>query len=157
MWMNVWTNYWVGLCWAAGSVYFVTLDYRAKKGAGKQWLSKDWPWILFIYFVVGGGFAVVGYTPILIYRFSETLIGLYNHPPTLNMLLGFIPVGLAAIPFIEIMKVVGRAIDRKDEERQSRSPMATVSFFAFVVSLSILAVIILGTGYYFSFRLLHIF
>ncbi|WP_095801387.1 hypothetical protein [Mesorhizobium sp. WSM3866] len=97
-------NWWIGLCWSAGTLCFAALDYRARKSAGRR--HSDWLWRLAMYFAVGGGlFAAMGYAPIALYRLGESIVGLYNHPPAPKMLLAFATTAVCVVLALEILKV----------------------------------------------------
>lgn len=138
-------NWWIGFCWAAGSLCFAALDYRAREQAGKRWLS-EWPWRLVTYFALGGVFAAIGYAPIFVYHFGEALAGLYNHPPTLSMFLALLVLAVAVLIAIEFLKLASRTVREIGSSQQGLFSTASVCRIAGASVLFIAATVVLGAG-----------
>jgi len=143
-------NWWIGFCWIAGSICFAMLDHRARKLAGKRWLS-EWPWRLVTYFALGGVFAAIGYAPFFLYQLSEAIVGIYNHPPTLSMLAVLLVFAVASIIAVEILKLACRTIREISSSQHDIKSMAVVRRIAGALVLFTVAV----GGFLFGFHVLR--
>lgn len=147
-------NWWIGFCWIAGSICFAVLDHRARKLAGKRWLS-EWPWRLVTYFALGGVFAAIGYAPIFLYQLGEAVVGVYNHPPTLKMLAVLLVFAVAAIIAVETLKLAHRTIREISSSQHDIQSMAAVRRIAGALVLFTVAVGVLGAGFLFGLYVLR--
>ncbi|TIW19725.1 MAG: hypothetical protein E5V65_09850 [Mesorhizobium sp.] len=144
-------NWWIGSFWLLVSLGVAALDYRIQKLAAKRWLA-DWPWRLAMYFVLGG---LVTGIPIFLYQFGEAIVGVYSHPPTPKMLVAFLPVAVATIVAIQVLKVANRTIRGAGSSLQGRRLTAAVYWITTALLLFAVAGGILGAGSFGSLYLLR--
>jgi H+/Cl- antiporter ClcA len=140
-------NWWIGFCWIAGTTCFAVLDYRARKHAGKRWVS-EWPWRLVTYFVLGGVFAAVGYAPMFLYQLGEAIVSVYNHPPALGMMAVLLILAIAAVIAIKILTLARRTIHEISTSQHDIRSMAAVGRIAGALVLVAVAVGVLGAGFF---------
>jgi nitric oxide reductase large subunit len=146
-------NWWIGFCWIGGSICFAVLDHRARKLAGKRWLS-EWPWRLVTYFALGSVFAAIGYAPFFLYQLGEAIVDVYNHPPTSKML-AVLLVFAVAILAVEILKLARRTIREISSSQHGIQSMAAVRRVAGALVLFAVAVGVLGAGLLFGLYVLR--
>lgn len=135
-------NWWIGLCWIAGSICFAVLDHRARKQVGKRWLS-EWPWRLATYFALGGVFAAIGYVPFFLYRLGEAIVGVYNHPPNPAVLLVLAVTATVATGILELAR---RTLREISSLRYGVRSMAAAGRIAAALALFAVATGVLGAG-----------
>ncbi|RWM13637.1 MAG: hypothetical protein EOR72_18075 [Mesorhizobium sp.] len=136
-------NWWIGSFWVLVSLVFGALDYRVQKLNGKRWLA-DWPWRLAMYFALGG---VITGVPVFLFQFGEAIIGVYNHPPTAKMLVALVPLAVAAIVAVGILKLAGRTIRRAGGSLQERRLAVAIYWIAGALFLFTVAAGTVGAGY----------
>lgn len=142
-------NWWIGFCWIAGSICFAVLDHRARKLAGKRWLS-EWPWRLVTYFALGGVFAAIGYAPIFLHHFVEAIVGVYSHPPTLRSLAVLFVWGATAAAAFGFLVLARRTLRETGSLQHGVRSMAAFRTIACAMVLVAIAIGILGTGFLFG-------
>ncbi|UVK51640.1 hypothetical protein DBIPINDM_004932 [Mesorhizobium sp. AR02] len=135
-------NWWIGFCWISGSICSAMLDHRARKLAGKRWLS-EWPWRLVTYLALGGVCAAIGYAPFFLYQFGEAIVGVYNHPPNLVVLLVLAVTATVATGILELARRTLRGITSLQHGMRS---MAAVRRIAAALVLFAVAAGVLGAG-----------
>ncbi|RUW47105.1 hypothetical protein EOA32_29780 [Mesorhizobium sp. M1A.F.Ca.ET.072.01.1.1] len=144
-------NWWIGSCWVLASLGIAALDYRVQKLAAKRWLA-DWPWRLVMYFALGG---VTTGVPVFLYRFGEAIIGVYSHPPTARMLVALLPLAVAMISAVQVLKMAERIIRGAGNPLRSRRVIPAVYWIAVALFLFAVAGVLLGVGFFGSFSLLR--
>ncbi|TRC77406.1 hypothetical protein FJV83_27690 [Mesorhizobium sp. WSM4307] len=144
-------DWWIGFCWIAGSICFAVLDHRARKLAGKRWLS-EWPWRLVTYFVLGGVFAAIGYAPFFLSHLGEAVVGVYNHPPNLAVLL-VLAVTAAVATGISVLAL--RTLREISGLQHSVRSMAAAGRIAAALVLFAVATGVLGAGLFVGRHLLQ--
>ncbi|SFP01421.1 hypothetical protein SAMN03159463_03420 [Mesorhizobium sp. NFR06] len=144
-------NWWIGSFWIFVSLGVAAVDYRVQKLAAKRWLA-DWPWRFAMYFALGG---IVTGIPIFLYRFGEAITGLYSRPPTARMLVALLPLAVAVIVAIQILKMAMRTIRGADSPHLGRRSMPAAYWITSGLFLFAVAGGIFGLGFFGSFYLLR--